>query len=194
MKKLLVLSLIIVSMTSCSFLKEITALTKCEFSFHSAEKPIVAGIDILNVKSYSDLTLLDGQRVLSNILQKKLPFEITANIEIKNPGPVMAAVTYIEYIAYIDDIEITRGRIDERVEIAPNGGTNLLPVLIQTDLFSYLEGDNPKTMLNFALNLIDAGGQPTRFSLKIKPSVVVAGATIPSPGYFTIKKEFSSGE
>ena len=45
--------------------------------------------------------------------------------------------------------------------------------MIQTDLFDYLEGDNPRTMLNFALNLVDAGNQPTRLSMKIKPSVMI---------------------
>lgn len=193
MKKIILFSLILVTLSGCSFLSEITALKNCEYSFHSAKDPVIAGIDIMNIHSFADLSLMDGQKVLSNILQKKLPFEIIANIEIKNPGAVKAALNYIDYIAYIDDIEITRGRIEKRIEIAPNGGTNILPLIIETDLFNYLEGDNPRTMLNFALNLVDAGGQPTRFSLKIKPSVVIGGAVFPSPDYFTINKEFKSG-
>ena len=56
-----------------------------------------------------------------------------------------------------------------------------------------MEGDNPQTMLNFALNLVDAGNQPTRLSMKIKPSVIIGGQSVNYPGYFTITKEFSSG-
>jgi LEA14-like dessication related protein len=146
------------------------------------------------VQSYSDLTFLDGQHIAANILQKRLPFSITANVEVYNPGPVNAAVNYIDWIAFIDDVQISTGRIERRIEIAPNGGTSIVPIRIDTDLFEYLEGDNPKTMLNFGLNLIDAGGQPTRLSMKIKPSVYIGGRLIPSPEYFTISKEFRSGD
>ncbi len=193
MKKLITLTVLILSMAGCSILTELTALTKCEFRFQSAQDPVIAGINVMEIHSFSDLTFLDGQRVVSTILQKKLPFGITANVEISNPGPVMAAVNYIEWIAFIDDIQIATGRIDKRIEIQPNGGTSILPIRIETDLYQYLQGDNPRTMLNFGLNLIDAGGQPTRLSMKIRPSVYVGGRLIPSPEYFTISKEFTSG-
>ncbi len=183
-------------LASCSILEElvaIAAITKCEFSFHSAQDPVLAGIDVMRVQSFSDLTFFDGQKALTNILQKKLPFGITTNIEVKNPGSTGAVVNYIDWISYIDDIQISTGRIERRVEIAPNGGTAIVPIRIETDLFEYLQGDSPKTMLNFGLNLIDAGGQPTRLSLKVKPSVVIGSTTVQYPDYFIISKEFSSG-
>ena len=197
MKKIISIFLLTAILTSCSILEEfmaITAITKCEFSFHSAQDPVLSGIDVMRVKSFSDLTFFDGQKVVANILQKQLPFGITANIEVKNPGTGVAAVNFIFWIAFIDDIQITTGRISERIEIQPNGGTAIIPIRIETDLFEYLEGDNPKTMLNFGLNLVDAGGQPTRLSLKVKPSVKIGTTTVQSPEYFTISKEFSSGD
>ena len=193
MKKIFAILLITTSLTGCSILSELTALTKCEFSFHSAQNPVVAGVDVMRIQTYSDLTFMDGQRLVSNILQKKLPFGITANIEVKNPGLTTAALNNIEWIAFIDDIRISSGRVDNRVEIPGSGGTAIVPIRIETDLFEYLQGDNPKTMLNFALNLVDAGGQPTRLRLKIKPSVYVGATMVPYPDYFTIDKEFRSG-
>jgi len=115
-------------------------------------------------------------------------------VEVKNPGPALAAVSYIEWIAYIDNVEISSGRIDDRVEIPANGGTAIVPIHIESDLFEYLQGDSPKTMLNFALNLVDAGGQPTRLSLKIKPAVYIGSKLVRAPDYFTISKEFTSGD
>lgn len=192
-KKILVLTILFVSLSGCTVLSELTALKKCEFSFHSAKEPVIAGVDVMRIRSYSDLTFLDGQRIVSNILQKQLPFGITANIEVRNPGAITAAVNHIDWIAFIDDVQISAGRIEDRTEIPGNGGTAIIPVRIETDLFEYLKGDNPKTMLNFGLNLIDAGGQPTRLSLKIKPSVYIGGTALSYPGHFTISKEFSSG-
>lgn len=197
MKKLVSILILSVLLTSCSVLEEIlsmAAITKCEFSFHSAQDPVISGIDVARVQSFTDLTFMDGQKVVTNILQKKLPFGITANVEVKNPGTIVAAVNYIDWIAFIDDIQITTGRIDQRVEVEPNGGTALVPIMIETDLFEYLEGNNPRTMLNFGLNLIDAGGQPTRISLKVKPSVMIGNSLVTSPEYFTITKEFKSGQ
>ncbi len=195
MKRILAVMLLFTTLSGCSILAELTALkalTKCEFSFHSAQDPVIAGIDVLRVKSFSDLTFIDGQKVVSNILQNRLPFGITVNVEVRNPGTTTAAVNYIEWIAFIDDVQISTGRIDNRVEIPGNGGTSIVPIRIESDLFEYLEGDNPKTMINFGLNLVDAGGQPTRLSLKIKPSVYVGSTMLTYPDYFTISKEFKS--
>ncbi|MEX0987098.1 MAG: hypothetical protein WD052_06430 [Bacteroidales bacterium] len=194
MKRILAITMLFATLTGCSILAELTALKKCEFSFHSAQDPVVSGVDIMRVQSFSDLTFMDGQRIVSNILQKKLPFTITANVEVMNPGTITAALNNIEWIAFIDDVRITTGRIDNRIEIPGNGGTALVPIKIESDLYEYLQGDNPKTMLNFALNLVDAGGQPTRLSMKIKPSVTIGVSLIQYPGYFTISKEFKSGD
>jgi hypothetical protein len=148
---------------------------------------------VSNKRSFSDFSFLDGQAIAANLLQGKLPFSITANVEVKNPGTMTAAVNAIEWIAFIDDVQVAEGIVNDRIEVAPSGGRSIVPIQIRTDLFDYLEGDNPRTMINFALNLVDAGNQPTRLSMKIKPSVMIAGQSVYYPGYFNISKEFSSG-
>lgn len=193
MKKLFAVAFALFSLSGCAILSEFTALTKCEFRFDSARDPRLSGIDVTTKHSFSDFSFLDGQALVTNILKGTLPFSITANVEVKNPGPAMAAVNQLEWIAFIDDIRVSDGVIADRVEVSPNGGTAIIPIRIQTDLFEYLEGDNPRTMLNFGLNLVDAGGQPTRLSMQIKPSVLIGGQTVSYPGYFTISHEFSSG-
>jgi len=193
MRKLLMLALVAFLVPGCAILTELTALTKCEFSFHSAHNPTVCGVDVSTNRSFTDFSFAQGQIVAANILKGTLPFSITANVEVRNPGSMTAAVNSMEWIAFIDDIQVAQGIINERIEVAASGGTSIIPIRISTDLFDYLEGDNPRTMINFALNLIDAGNQPTRLSMKIKPSVYIAGQNIYYPGFFTISKEFSSG-
>ena len=193
MRKLLIFTSILLLIPGCSILTELTAFTKCEFSFHSAQNPSVCGINVTNRSSFSDFSFLDGQKIAGNLLNGTLPFAITANVEVVNPGATTAAVNSIEWIAFIDDIQVAQGALANRVEVAPGGGKSMIPIRIQTDLFDYLEGDNPRTMINFALNLVDAGNQPTRLSMKIKPSVMIGGQSVYYPGFFTITKEFSSG-
>lgn len=191
--KIFFILLIFSILSGCSILSELTALKKCEYSFHSAQDPVLSGINLLEIESFADLSLMQGQRLASNLMQKKMPFGITVNIEAKNPGLVNASVNQIEWKAYIDDIEISTGVIEDRIQIPANGGIAMIPLRVETDLYQYIEGNNPKTMLNFALNLFDAGGQPTRLSMKIKPSVYIGGTLVSSPNYFTITKEFKSG-
>ena len=193
MKRLLIFTAIVIMIPACAILSELTALTKCEFSFHSAQDPLVCGIDVNSRQSFTDFSFLDGQKIAANILNGTLPFHITANIEVKNPGVSTAAVNSIQWITFIDDIQVAQGTVSDRVEVAPSGGVSMIPIRIQTDLFEYLEGDNPRTMLNFALNLVDAGNQPTRLSMKIKPSVLIGNQPVVYPGFFTISKEFRSG-
>jgi len=193
MRKLLLFSAAILLLNSCSILSELAAFTKCEFRLQSFQEPEICGININQLSSWTDFSFLEGQAVAAQVLQKRLPFEITVNVEARNPGSSLAAVNSIQWIAMLDDLQLAQGTVSQRVEIPPSGGTSTIPVRIQADLFDYLEGDNARSMLDFALNLLNAGEADSQLSLKIKPSVLIGTQEIPYPDYFTITKEFRSG-
>ena len=174
-------------------LSELVAFTKCEFRLHSLQEPEVCGINISQKSTWSDFSFMEGQTLAAQVMQKRLPFEITVNVETRNPGTTVAAVNSIQWIAMLEDLQLAQGTVSERVEVAANGGTSTIPVRIQADLFDYLEGDNARAMLDFALNMVNAGNQSSQLSLKIKPSVLIAGQELQYPEYFTITKEFKSG-
>jgi len=194
MRKIFFIPLLLLLLNSCSILSELSALKKCEFRLYSFQDPAVCGIDMSDRRSLSDFTFLDGQLIAANLLRGTLPFDITLNMEVKNPGTTTAAVNSIEWVAYVDDLEVAAGVVDRRIEVPPSGGLAIVPVKIHADLIDYMEGDNPKTMMNFALNLVGNSDQPSNLSMKIKPSLLVGGKTIQYPGFFTVTHEFSSGE
>jgi hypothetical protein len=191
-KSFLVLFVVLLT-GSCSVLSELGSLTKCEFSFRSVQDPRLCGVEIADKRTFSDFSFMEAQEITMSVIKGSLPFDLIANVEVRNPGPSMAAVSSIQWIAIIDDMEAARGMVNERVEVAPNGGRALVPVYIQTDIIDFLEGSNPQTMLNFILNLLNAGNQPTRVTLKIKPSIMIGQQTIAYPRFFTLTEEFSSG-
>jgi hypothetical protein len=174
-------------------LSELAAFTKCEFRLQSLQEPQVCGINVSQKNSWSDFSFMEGQTIAGQVLQNKLPFEITVNVEARNPGTSLAAVNSIQWIAMLDDLQLAQGTVSQRVEIPPSGGTSTIPVKVRADLFEYLEGDNARAMLDFALNLVNSGNQDSQLSLKIKPSVLIGTQEIPYPDYFTITKEFKSG-
>jgi LEA14-like dessication related protein len=193
MKKTLFLLSLILMLNGCSILSELGAFTKCEFRLISVQDPFLCNIDVSQKSSWTDFSFSEGNRIAGQLLNKSLPFDITVNVEAKNPGNTVASVSSIEWIAYIDDLQVAQGMVQEQVKVAPSGGRTLIPVKVHADLIDFLEGDNSLSMLNFALNLVNAGDASSRVSLKIKPSVLVGSQSVQYPGYFTITHEFSSG-
>jgi len=86
--------------------------------------------------------------------------------------------------------------IGEAVMIAApsNGGVSTIPMRLTTDLIDILKKDSRQALVNFGLNLADAGNQPTRVSIKIKPTILIGAMEIVYPGYFTVKHDFTSGD
>jgi hypothetical protein len=128
MRKIFFIPLLLLLLNSCSVLSELTALKKCEFRLYSFQDPSVCGIDMSDRRSLSDFTFLDGQLIAANLLRGTLPFDITLNMEVKNPGTSKAAVNSIEWVAIIDDLEVASGLVERRIEVPPSGGLAIVPV------------------------------------------------------------------
>lgn len=194
LKTIIVLISVSFMFNSCSFLKEISTLGKCEFRMTTLENPELAGIDVSHVRSYGDIGISDLAILTASIIRGELPLSFTLNIEARNPNPAMAALNKLEYLAFIDDVQVASGTLTQRIEIPANGGITNIPLSLNTDLIDILEKDSRQSLVNFGLNLADAGKRPTRVSLKVKPTILVGGLEIIYPGYFNVKYDFTSGE
>jgi LEA14-like dessication related protein len=183
-----------ISENSCNFLKDISTLGKCEFRVTTLEDPEIAGVDVSQVRSFTDLNFVDMGIISSSLLTGDLPLSFTLNVEVRNPNPAMAALNRLEYLAFIDDVEVAQGHLDRRIEIPANGGVSTIPLRLSTDLIDILKKDSRQALVNFGLNLADAGNRPTRVSIKVKPTILVGAMEINYPGYFTVKHDFTSGD
>jgi hypothetical protein len=96
----------------------------------------------------------------------------------------------MEWILLIDDIEMSRGKLDRRIEVMPNNQTAIMPVTLGCDLRKVLSGKSAEAVKNFGFNLAGQGNQPTRIALKAKPSIVIGNMVIPYPDYITIRSQF----
>jgi hypothetical protein len=86
------------------------------------------------------------------------------------------------------------GTLNKRVEIPANGGITIIPLQLGTDLLEIMKGESRQALVNFGLNLADAGNRPTRVSIKVKPTILIGAVEIEYPGYYKLDYEFSSGE
>jgi len=193
MRKLLLLFCLLFFLQGCSSLTKLSAFTQCEFRLYGLSEPLLCGIDLSHKRSWRDFSLSEGQRIALYLLGSHLPFDVTAIVEVRNPGSTTAAVNAIQWKLKVDKTRLAMGSVNEPVEVAPSGGRVLVEVPVHADLIDLLEGDNPQTMMNFVLNMLNSGQQSSELSLQLKPSIAVGSRSVRYPGYFTISREFSSG-
>jgi hypothetical protein len=196
MKKINIFSifLFVVFLSSCSVLQqtsEIATFTKCEFRIESARNMNLGGVNIQNKHSMSDLSIMEAAKIAGVIAGGKLPLTFDLNVGVKNPNQKLAAMNNLDWILIIDDIEMTRGILNQRIEI-PANGTITFPIAMSLDLMKSLNGKSGDALINFALNLSGTGTKPTRIKLKAKPTIMVGTTPIQYLGYITIQQEFGA--
>jgi hypothetical protein len=180
--------------SSCSVLEQTSQMKnfgKCDFRLESTENMKLAGVNIQDKSAMSELSITDIARIGSAVAGGSLPLVFDLNIEAKNPNPVLAAMNKLEWILLIDDAEMTRGVLDQRIEIPANMTTSF-PVAINFDLMKALSGKSRDALINFALNLAGMSNEPTKIKLKAKPTIYFGTTPVEYPGYITIKHEFGA--
>lgn len=177
--------LLLVALNGCKSIFETKRMADCVYEFHSVEKITLAGVKVGSASKLKDLAFPDLAKITQSYLSGTLPAKFTANISIQNPNKKLAALEKMEWKMFVEDVEIVNGVMDKRVEIGA-GLSTIMPIDVELNLMTLLKDESKKELLNFALNLADAGGTPTKLSIKIKPSVRVGGVLIATPNFFTV--------
>ncbi len=178
---------------SCSVLRQVQEaqnFARCQFRLRTVDGIRVANIDVQNIKSKSDLNLLDAGKLGLALAGNSLPLTLRLNVEAQNPNSSSAAMNRMEWTMFIDDIQMVTGAVSDRVEI-PQNSSAIVPLDISVDLLKVLSGRSAETIANFAFNLAGEGGKPTRFMLRIKPTVTILGSDYSQS--FDVRTEFTSG-
>jgi hypothetical protein len=197
MKKIMMILLaasLALPFTSCEILQQaqqMGTLAKCDFRLQSVNQLSLAGINVQRIHKFADLTLLDAGKLTAAVAKGSFPLDFTLNVEAKNPNSTVAGLTKMDWILLIDNIEMTRGVVNQQVTVPANNGSTVIPMNMHVDLKQALSGKGADAILNFGLNLAGAGNKPTRFTMRLQPTINVASFPISYPGYITIGTEFS---
>ena len=190
MKKAILLILLpVIFLTSCDILEQVAqvaALQECEFELGNVNNIKVLGIRMENKEDISDFSFSDLAKLTAALSSGSLPLEMDLNVKVVNPNTQTAAMTRMDWKDYVDD-----GVVADRVTIAPNGGSSMVPFRASLDLYEIISGEGLDAAINLAMNLSGRGNKASRLQLKIKPSINVAGRDIQYPGYVTVEQEIS---
>lgn len=195
MKKKLfaVLSLILI-LPSCDILRqveEMKMLSKCEFRINSVTDIHLAGVNVSRIQQISDVRPLDLLRLTNAVLNDDLPLNFNLNLEVKNPNDQAASLNRLEWILFIDELQMLQGTVNERFSTGP-GETGLLPVQIGFNLAEVLQDERSDKIIDFGLGLAEGSGKTSRVMVKLKPSVVVGQRNIMYPGWIEVRNEFTA--
>jgi hypothetical protein len=180
------------SITSCDVVKQAQKagnLLNCSFRLKSVENLSLAGVNIQQVTKLTDLSVSNVAMLTSAAMGGSLPLQFNLNLEGKNPNQSAAGLAGFDYILLIDNIEMTKGVINRKVNI-PAGKSSIIPMQMNIDLKKALSGKGTDALLNFVMNLAGSGSKPTRFSMKIKPTIKIGDYPLQYPDYLTIGTEF----
>ena len=184
----------IVTVAGCGVTREagkVSNLSNCDFRIRDVEHVELAGIEFDHVRSAGDLNIGDFARIMGGLSGQDLPLSLQLNIDAHNPNTGDAGLTRLEWVLFIDDVRMTSGTYDKPVNIPANSTLNI-PFPLQVNLKELLSGKSATAMLNFCMNLAGDGNKPTRFTIKLKPSIMVGGSMLTYPGYITVKSEYSA--
>lgn len=182
-------------MTACSVshqVREAATLAKCDFQISSVENINLAGINVQHIASVNDIDFLDLGKIMISLAGSVFPLTFQLNLLGRNPNDKPAGLNKLDWILFIDDIMMTSGSVEKAFIIPPDHGITLIPVEINVNLKQVLQGKSADALINFGLNLAGKGNTPTRFKIKIRPSIMIGNNALAYPGYITVKTDYSS--
>lgn len=170
--------------------EELQALKECTYEVVSADSIYLSNINVSNLIKENSLDLINAPQLAFSYLQKTMPFNAIVNLRITNPGTQEAAINEFEYKVFIKDTEITQGYYDKKISIPPNGGTTLVPVRINQDVYPLISSPGNQTAVSDFFGSKDE--KTAIITLKIKPSIAIGSEMIKYPDYISVDKTVSN--
>lgn len=175
-------------------LSEAKTLGDCKYAIASADNITLAGIDIRQFKNMQDFDLGKSPRLALALLSKDVPLNLRLNLDVTNPTKQQAGINQFEYKVLLSENEVFTGFWDQRIDVQPNGGTTRVPMQLSTNAYRLLTDAKARdAFMNMVENLSGkTGTQPTKLTIKLKPTLGIGNSQIDYPGYITIEKEVTA--
>ena len=174
--------------------KEAKALGECKFDVASIDSVYIAGIDVREFRTMRDLDMAKYPQLGLALFRKNVPLNLRVNMDITNPTNRTAAVNQVDYKVLLTDNELFSGVLNRRIEVFPGTAPTRVPIQLATNAYELLS--NEKTRSEF-LNMMQAlavrgDAKPSKFTIKVKPTLALGDKKVNYPGYITIEREVSA--
>lgn len=189
-----------VLLTGCGVGKQVSeakTFGECKYDLASIDSVYLAGMDIKefrNIKSISDVNMAKYPGIALALLRKNVPLDLRVNVDITNPTRKRAAIKQLEYKVLLTKSEIFSGFLSQLIEVMPGTASTRVPIKLNANVYQLLMNDDTRDeFVNLVMALTGKSeAKPTIFTVKVKPTLDLAGKQINYPGYITFEKEITS--
>jgi hypothetical protein len=170
----------------------IVNIQRLQFKLDKVTGMNVAGVNLSNIGSISNISVLDAAKLLLNFSQGKLPVSFTLNVLAKNPNDgtggtknTSAVLKNMAWRLFIDNKETINGNVGG-ITIPGVGQASNIPIGMSLDLIKFFKDTGYESLLNLALALGGKNGSASRVTLKATPTVDTVLGPITYPGEIDI--------
>lgn len=154
----------------CATLSSLTALAQVRFDLDRVSELRLSGVNVLELRSYEDLRPADAIRIGAAVAQGTLPLEMTLLVSADNPETnPEARLLALDWDLFLEGRRAVGGGIAAAVAL-PSGVRTPVPVTARLDLLEFVDG-SVRDVVNLALGLVGAGGEPVAVRLEAVPTV-----------------------
>jgi len=156
-----------------------------DFAIDRISNPTLAGVDLRQVRSYSDLGSRDMLRLSSAIADGTLPLAFTIHVRAENPSAndVDARLTEMDWTLMLQDRETINGTFDRETVLPPGEPTDI-PIDLRLNLVEFFD-NNLRDIVNLALS-VRGEQEPTNVKLQVRPTVQTSLGPMRYPGTITV--------
>jgi hypothetical protein len=173
--------------------KEAKALGECKFDVNSIDSVYIAGVDVREFRNMRDFDLAKYPQLGLAFFRKNVPLQLRVNMDITNPTNRTAAVNQVDYKVLLTNNEIFSGILNRRIEVLPGTAPTRVPIQLATNAYDLLSNESTRNeFLNMMQALAGRGeAKPSKFTIKVKPTLALGDKKVNYPGYITIEREIS---
>lgn len=165
------LVLVVLGAAGCATLQQIAALRNVQFNLDRASDVRLAGIELTQVHSFNDLSLVDAGRLVLAVSQSQLPMDFQLHVLAENPADntTDARLVRMDWTLLLQGRETLSGVFDREVLLPPGQPVDV-PIVISLNLLDFFQG-GAQDMLDLALSLSGQGGAPQDVELRATPVI-----------------------
>lgn len=175
-------------LTSCGVSRQkaqIENLGKCKYDIQSVDSIRVAGTSIQKIVKSDGIDLSALPSVALGMLRKNIPLDAVVRLRIQNPTLKKAAINQFQYIILFEKKQLAEGIVNQSISLDP-GQSTIASVRLNTNIYELINNGDLAGFIGSNSNT-----KKGLFTIKIKPSINIAGKSLFYPGYITIDKEVS---
>jgi len=190
LKKTLIILFVTMGLASCDVLTQVAQMANfanCNFNFNSVNQIQMLGVNLSKGMTKQDLNVGQLLSLTNALMNRSLPVSFNVNVDVKNPNPIAASMTKMDYIVSLNGKEVINTTMNNSVNV-PANSTSMVSIPITTDLFQLFSNESADAIVNLAFKLAGASSDPVNVELKVKPYININGQQLPYPNYITLNK------